>query len=92
MSWWSRKKDHPSRWELRTEESHGSQELYVVRGLARVFIGCLYTSPVQSHYNIPFIEKAMLLVDILNHRELSADDMEAAVDRLRQDLPPKGST
>ena len=51
-----------------------------------MYICDLYTSPTQADRNMKILERAMLLVDILNTRAMTADDVEQAVQKLHQDL------
>ena len=75
-------------WELRTSKGVRHELFLVRRALIRVYVCDLFGSPVDAHQNIVTIEKAMLLVDILNARSMSADALEEAVTKLRGDLPP----
>lgn len=77
MRFWPQRK----KWELRTERVSFSQELYVVRGGTKVFICELYSSPTHAERNIAIIEKAMVLVDVLNARSMK--DVEV-IDSLRR--------
>lgn len=57
-----------------------------------VYVCGLFGSPVDADRNIATIERAMLLVDILNTRGLSVDELDKAVDQLRQNSPRKDNT